>query len=64
MEGHEGNADAIRSRAATLPCDGRVMKPGEVLSPEQTAGLRRDNRDALVANHFIEIHTMSAELTK
>jgi hypothetical protein len=44
-------------------CDGRVMRVGETISPEQVAALRRDNRVALIENRFLELHTLSAELT-
>jgi hypothetical protein len=43
-------------------CDGKMMRVGEVLSPETIAGLRRDNRNALISCGFIRILPLSAEI--
>jgi hypothetical protein len=47
-----------------MRADGRVWKPGEVLSPEFLAALPRANKQALIDGKWIEVHAMSAEVTK
>jgi hypothetical protein len=43
-------------------CDGRVMRVGEILSPTQVAGLRRDNKAALQDCGFVRFLPMSVEI--
>jgi hypothetical protein len=43
-------------------CDGKLMKVGDVMSPDQISALRRDNRDALINGGFIRILPLSAEI--
>jgi hypothetical protein len=43
---------------------GKLLKVGEVLSPEQVAALPRANREALVSNKWLSLHELSAEITR
>jgi hypothetical protein len=44
-------------------CGDKLMRVGDTISPEAMAALPRDNRLALIENRFLELHTLSAELT-
>jgi hypothetical protein len=43
---------------------GKLMKPGQTISPAEVLAMPRDNRFALRDNEFIRLVPMSAELTK